>query len=115
MSLKHLTYFSKAKLDLYYPQIPERFLTGATAKIGFNVGIVSAEIGASAVESSSDFGKLNVLIGYLENQGLLGAEIESKPFIRGTMNASALLDPPRIFFSGTIAGTDDKVQVCFCA
>jgi hypothetical protein len=100
--MRHIVYLSKTKLDLYHAQIPERFLSRATARLKFNIGVISAEIEAGATEARGDYRRLLEIIRYLEDQSLLGSEIESKPFVQGSFVASALLDLPRIFFSGVM-------------
>ena len=115
MPLKHITYLSTAKLKLYHPQIPPRFLAGASAKVKFNVGVFSAEVGANPTESSNEIIHLQELLAYLQSEKLVGAEIEAKPFVKGTMSASALLDGPRVFFSGTIDQPTECISACLCA
>jgi hypothetical protein len=115
MAFKTIVYLSSAKLDLYVPQIPPRFLAGVTAKVKADIGVFSAEIGGSDEQRADDISRLQRLLSYLEAQHLVGDEIEAKPFVRGTLNVSALLDGGRVFFTGTMEEHGESVTVCLCA
>ena len=115
MALKHLVYLSKAKLDIYYPQIPPNFLEGTSAKVKVDLGVFSAELGGSTTAPSNDYQRMVKLLSFLEQQGLVGTETEAKPFLRATMRATALFDPPHIYFGGSIGDGDTRVTACLCA
>jgi len=113
--MKNIVYLSKAKLDTYGPQVPRKFLSGGTAKLKFDVGVMSAEIGAAAVESSTEIERLANLIAYLETEKLVGTAADPKPFLKGIVMASALFDPPRVYLGGTIAQSEGDITLCLCA
>lgn len=114
--MKNLVYISKSKLDIYFPQVPRDFLAGSTAKLKFNLGVMSAEFGATAPDTSSDIERLDKLIEYLDSKQLIGTAFENqKPFFRGHLDAGALIDGTRVFLGGEINDFDIKVTICLCA
>ena len=108
MQLRNYVYLSKRKLDVYFPQVPKAFWEGATTKVGFDVKLAKAEISATETPPSIDHEKIERLISFLDEEGVVGTIERPRKFFSGNFSAKSITDGRVVFFGGMIPCPEEK-------
>jgi hypothetical protein len=112
MHLRNYVYMSKAKLDIYYPQIATGIKAETSAKTSVNLGVVKAEVGGKLTAAAeSDHNRLEATIKYLQSEQQIGTPLEPKTFFAATMSARSLIHGNMVFFGGSVPNASTKACI----
>ena len=80
-------YISKEKVDMLMPQIPMKVKKKVSAKIGFNLGVLTGEIAEERYSLDDKVNRAKTVSDYIINSGNAGEIGSNKPWIKGRMEA----------------------------
>jgi hypothetical protein len=84
MALRYYVYVSRSKVDLLYEQIPEKALSRIATKLTIDLKLLKAEFSAKDSQRSL-YSKVEIIEGYLDEEGVVGTVDEPKSYFRGHM------------------------------
>jgi hypothetical protein len=85
MALKYYVYVSKTKVDMLFAQIPRSFLSGLSAELKFNLGVLSTTLKQDA-DQETTIAKLTATVRYLEQNESIGTIDQPDAYFRGQLS-----------------------------
>jgi hypothetical protein len=85
--MRYYVYASATKVDQLYAQIPIKLREKIAAKLTIDLKIIKAEFQGRPAQDSL-FSMLDIVVSYLENEGLVGTVEDPKSYFKGVMPLS---------------------------
>jgi len=118
--LKTYVYISDSKVDMLYPQIPQKRLSKIATELKINLGILSLKFGHQPTEKNRQ-DKLNLIIRYLKEEGAVGTVDSTKEYFEGVLPMRGTpwpyIEKGMVYFggttkSGTVLGLGGSIHHC---
>jgi hypothetical protein len=123
MAIKYYLYISETKVEMLFAQIPRTFLSGLSAELKVNLGLLSTTLKQDA-DQETKFAKLTAVVRFLEENEPLGTVDQPESYFKGqmsmtwgpyeTFNYRAKGPSPLVYFGGetdrTIVGLGGSSQ-----
>lgn len=123
MVIKYYVYVSHTKVDMLYAQIPRTFLSGLSAELKVNLGLVSSTL-KQGPEPETTYARLKAVVKYLEETETIGTIDEPAAYFKGALpmkwgpyeTLTGRMDKPSplVYFGGeteaTILGLGGSLQ-----